>query len=186
MATFFASKMASLLGDRLFEISGQGPPPQKDFFQLVITKNEVILTSWRISLRLECRGLPPNQQKTSHQDFQNDKTLQYEVGAVFGQRILDYTAALCQGKFDYLERLPDDIMLRIMYCLELKDTALLAQTSRRFKTVRTTLFSSEKFWEQTVRNCAGFNRDIEDIANAMGWKSTFLTFFHNSDDKKQQ
>uniref|UniRef100_A0A3Q4GCR6 F-box protein 36a n=1 Tax=Neolamprologus brichardi TaxID=32507 RepID=A0A3Q4GCR6_NEOBR len=131
--------MASLLGERLFEISGQGPPPQKDFFQLVITKNEVILTSWRISLRLECRGLPPNQQKISHQDFQNDKTLQYEVGAVFGQRILDYTAALCQGKFDYLERLPDDIMLRIMYCLELKDMALLAQTSRRFKTVRTTV-----------------------------------------------
>lgn len=65
-----------------------------------------------------------------------------EVGAVFGQRILDYTTALCQGKFDYLERLPDDIMLRIMYCLELKDVALLAQTSRRFKTVRTMV----KYW----------------------------------------
>lgn len=33
--------MASLLGEHLFEVSGQGPPPPKDFFQLVITRNEV-------------------------------------------------------------------------------------------------------------------------------------------------
>lgn len=33
--------MASLLGEHLFQISGQGPPPPKDFFQLVITKDEV-------------------------------------------------------------------------------------------------------------------------------------------------
>uniref|UniRef100_A0A3Q0RYD9 F-box domain-containing protein n=1 Tax=Amphilophus citrinellus TaxID=61819 RepID=A0A3Q0RYD9_AMPCI len=122
--------MASLLGERLFEISGQGPSPPKDFFQLVITKNEV--------------------------------TYLY-------------------GKFDNLERLPDDIMLRIMSYLELKETALLVQVSRRF----TMLFNSEKLWEQTVRNCAGFNQDIEDIANAMGWKNTFLTFFHNRDVKEQ-
>ncbi|KAL3992173.1 relaxin 3 [Sarotherodon galilaeus] len=170
--------MASLLGERLFEISGQGPPPPKDFFQLVITKNEVILTSWRISLRLECRGLPPKQHRTSHQDFQNDKTLQYEVGAVFGQRILDYTTGLCQGKFDYLELsivfflCSNSFVFTCMLCCAL--TGLYQ------------LFSSEKFWEQAVRTCTGFNRDVEDIANAMGWKSTFLTFFHNSDDKKQQ
>lgn len=36
-----ASKMASLLGEHLFQISGQGPPPQKDFFQLLITNIEV-------------------------------------------------------------------------------------------------------------------------------------------------
>lgn len=33
--------MASLLEEHLFEIRGQGPPPTKDYFQLVITKNEV-------------------------------------------------------------------------------------------------------------------------------------------------
>lgn len=54
MATFFASKMASLLGDRLFEISGQGPPPQKDFFQLVITKNEVMYYLYNRLSRSNC------------------------------------------------------------------------------------------------------------------------------------
>ncbi|XP_045930151.1 zinc finger and BTB domain-containing protein 38 isoform X2 [Micropterus dolomieu] len=59
--------------------------------------------------------------------------LQQEVGAVFGERILEYTISLCQGKFDYLERLPDDILLRILSYLELKNTTLLAQASQRFR-----------------------------------------------------
>lgn len=36
-----ASKMASLLGEKLFEISGQGPAPSKDFYHFVIARNEV-------------------------------------------------------------------------------------------------------------------------------------------------
>ncbi|CAG6005154.1 unnamed protein product [Menidia menidia] len=167
--------MASLLEEKLFQISSQGPPPAKDFFQLVITKDQVILTSWRISLRVESRGIPPRQFKIPHCDFLHEKMLQHEVNAVFGQRILDYTLSICQGKFDYLERLPDGILLRILSFLELKDSTLLAQVSHRFRT----LCNSEGFWEQTVRNrCAGFNRDMEDIANAMGWRSTYFTFFH--------
>lgn len=46
--------MASLLGEKLFEISGQGPPPQKDFFQLVITKNEVMYYLYNRLSRSNC------------------------------------------------------------------------------------------------------------------------------------
>ncbi|XP_026224123.1 F-box only protein 36a isoform X2 [Anabas testudineus] len=167
--------MASLLGEELFQISGQGPPPQKDFFQLVITKNEVIWREWKISLQLDCRGAPPKDMSTPHQDFLQHKMLQHQLGAVFGRRILEYTKSLCQGKFDYLERLPDDMMLHIMSYLQLKDTAHLAQ-----------LCNSEKFWEQTVRNCAGFTSDIEIIANVMGWREIFFKFFHPSGSKEQK
>lgn len=58
-----------------------------------------------------------------------------QVGAVFGPNILAYTVSLCEGKFDYLERLPDDILLRILSFLELKDIPLMAQVSRRFRMV---------------------------------------------------
>ncbi|XP_008280842.1 F-box only protein 36a [Stegastes partitus] len=175
--------MAFLLGEQIYQISGQGPPPLKDFFQLEITKNEVIWKSWKISLRPEWRGAPPRQLKMVHHDFLHEKMLQREVDAVFGQRILDYTISLCQGKFDYLERLPDGILLRILSYLQLKDTTLLAQVSHRFRK----LCSSEKFWEQTVRNrCAGFSSDMEGIASAMGWRKTFFAFFHKSSIKKQQ
>ncbi|XP_071353184.1 F-box only protein 36a [Trachinotus anak] len=173
--------MASMLGEKLFEFSGQGPPPPKDFFQLVITKNEVIWRSWRISLQLNCRGAPPKELRTSHHEFLHQKMLQQHLGVVFGQRILEYTLALCQGKFDYLERLPDDIMLRIMSYLHLKETTLLAQVSQRFRK----LCNSETFWEHTVRNrCAGFTNDMEGIASAMGWRKTFFTFFHSSGGKE--
>ncbi|XP_051255490.1 F-box only protein 36a [Dicentrarchus labrax] len=175
--------MASLLGKHLFEISAQGPPPPKDYFQLVITKNEVIWRSWKISVRLEARGAAPKELKTSHQDFLHNKSLKYDVDAVFGQRILDHTILLCEGKFDYLERLPDDILIRIMSYLQLKDTTLMAQVSHRFRK----LCNSEKFWEDTVRNrCAEFTSDMEGIANAMGWKKLFFTFFHSSGRKEQQ
>ncbi|XP_038549128.1 F-box only protein 36a [Micropterus salmoides] len=175
--------MASLLEEHLFEIRGQGPPPTKDYFQLVITKNEVIWTSWKISVRVECRGAAPKELKASHEDFLHQKMLQQEVGAVFGERILEYTISLCQGKFDYLERLPDDILLRILSYLELKNTTLLAQASQRFRK----LCNSEKFWEHTVRNrCTEFTSDMEGIANFIGWRTTFFTFFHTSGSNEQQ
>ncbi|KAM4565918.1 F-box only protein 36a [Odontesthes bonariensis] len=172
--------MASLLGEQLFQITGQGPPPPKDFFQLVVAKHQVIWTSWRISLRLESRGVAPKELRATHCDFLHDKMLQYEVGTVFGQRILDYTLSLCRGDFDYLERLPDEVLLRILSYLGLKDSTLLAQVSHRFRR----LCSSEEFWEQTVRTrCAGFTSDMESIANAMGWRTTFFTFFHKKGNK---
>ncbi|XP_026169154.1 F-box only protein 36a [Mastacembelus armatus] len=179
----FCVQNGDLARGQLFLICGQGPPPLKDFFQLVITKDEVIWKSWKIPLRVDCRGAPPKELKTSHQDFLHHKMLHNELGAVFGERILEYTISLCQGEFDYLERLPNDIMLKIMSYLQLKDAALLAQVSHRFRK----LCNSETFWEQTVRNrCAGFTSDMEDIANVMGWRDTFFTFFHNSGSKEQQ
>lgn len=49
------------------------------------------------------------------------------------------------------------------------------------------LCNSEKFWEHTVRSrCAEFTSDMEGIANAMGWRRTFFTFFHASGSKEQQ
>ncbi|XP_042270557.1 F-box only protein 36a [Thunnus maccoyii] len=183
MVTVLRPKMASLLEGQLFQISGQGPPPPKDFFQLVITKNEVILRSWKISLRLECRGAAPKELKTSHHDFLHQKMPQQQVGAIFGQRILEYTISLCQGKFDYLERLPDDMLLKILSYLQLKDITQLAQTSHRFRK----LCNSEKFWEQIVRNrCPEFTSDMDGIANAMGWRRIYFTFFHTSGKKEQQ
>ncbi|XP_047449560.1 F-box only protein 36a [Mugil cephalus] len=175
--------MASLLGEQLFQISGQGPPPSKDFFQLVITKNEIIWTSWKISLRPGSRGIAPRQLKSTHHNFLHDKMLLHEVTTVFGQRILEYTKSLCEGRFDYLERLPDDLLLRIVSYLQLKDTTVLAQVSQRFSK----FCNSEKFWEQTVRNrCAEFTSNMEGIATAMGWRRTFFTFFHKSNNKDQQ
>lgn len=41
MVTIKRPNMASLLDEILFETAGQGPPPTKDFYQLIITQKEV-------------------------------------------------------------------------------------------------------------------------------------------------
>ncbi|CAB1347751.1 unnamed protein product [Coregonus sp. 'balchen'] len=92
--------MASLLGKKVLEIHGQGPPPTKYFFQLTVTKTE---------------GAAPGENKMTHDDYLPDARLQQQVGVVFGHQILQYTQALCQGNFDYLERLPNDLLLQILH-----------------------------------------------------------------------
>lgn len=54
---------------------------------------------------------------------------------VFGQGILEYTMSLCQGHYDYLERLSDTLLLRIVKHLEIEDIGQLGRTSRRFHKV---------------------------------------------------
>ncbi|KAJ7995190.1 hypothetical protein DPEC_G00241980 [Dallia pectoralis] len=172
--------MASLLGDQVFEINGQGPAPTKDFFQLIVTTTEVIWRCWKISLRIEFKGAAPGENKMSHDDFLHDASMQYQVGVVFGQRILQYTQALCHGNYDYLERLPNNLLLRILSFLELKDVAQLAQTSKTFHK----LCTSPEFWEQTVRgHCEELTPDIEALANSMGWRKIFFASFNT---KEQQ
>lgn len=68
-----------------------------------------------------------------------------QLAVVFGTRILEYTLALCQGHFDYLERLPDRLLLKILSYMSIQDIGRLSQTSTRFKKVRTILFPFSVF-----------------------------------------
>ncbi|KAM4552442.1 F-box only protein 36b [Odontesthes bonariensis] len=164
--------MASLLADPLFEISGRGPPPDKNFYHFSLNKSEVIWRWWKISPRTVDRYSKPGEQRESHRDFLDDTWLQSEVSVVFGQRVLQYTKALCKGHYDYLERLPDSLLLRIINCLELEDVGQLGRTSQRFKE----LCGSEEFWEQAVRlRCNTVPAEVALLALEVGWRSIFFT-----------
>ncbi|XP_034558267.1 F-box only protein 36b [Notolabrus celidotus] len=164
--------MASLLTEPLFEISGQGPPPDKTFYHFSITKSQMIWRWWQISLRAVDRNTRPGELKQSHQDFLDDTEQQSEVRLVFGRRILQYTTALCQGHYDYLQRLPESLLLYIMRYLELEDVSQLGQTSRRFRQ----LCWSEGFWEQAMhRHCNTVPAEVASLAVEVGWRRIFFT-----------
>ncbi|CAL8281152.1 unnamed protein product [Lota lota] len=164
--------MASLLKEPLFEISGQGPAPTKDFYHLSITKSDVLWRFWRISMRNDCRNAKPGEQIESHGDYLEDTRLQSQVGLVFGQGIQAYTLALSRGCYDYLERLPDPLLLHILSYLELEDVGTLGQTSRRFRK----LCSSEEFWEQVVRGrWETVPAEVWSLGTALGWRRVFFT-----------
>ncbi|KAB5575017.1 hypothetical protein PHYPO_G00215820 [Pangasianodon hypophthalmus] len=168
--------MASLLPELLFETSGQAPSPSKDFYQLAVTKTEVIWRWWKISLRIQLQGTLPGEMKQSHVDFLNDARLQQQVGVVFGSQLLEYTLGLCEGRFDYLERLPDKLLLRILSYLSHQDICHLSQTSHHFRK----LCDSKELWEQAVRQGGNeITPEIEMLANKFGWRRIYMTFYHN-------
>uniref|UniRef100_A0A8D3CMR7 F-box protein 36b n=1 Tax=Scophthalmus maximus TaxID=52904 RepID=A0A8D3CMR7_SCOMX len=164
--------MASFLPDPLFETSGRGPPTNKNFYQLSVTKSHVIWRWWKISPRAADRSSKPGELKESHQDFLDDAALQSEVILVFGQRILPYVKALCEGHYGYLEQLSDTLLLRIISHLELEDVGQLGRTSRRFRQ----LCGSEEFWEQSVRQCCNtVSGEVASLALMVGWRNIFFT-----------
>ncbi|XP_054623656.1 F-box only protein 36b isoform X2 [Dunckerocampus dactyliophorus] len=68
--------MASLLADPLFEISGRGPSTNKNFYNFVVTKSNVIWRWWLISPRAVYRLSKPGQLILSYEDFLDDIKLQ--------------------------------------------------------------------------------------------------------------
>lgn len=164
--------MASLLQGTLFEMSAQAPPPSKDYYQLLVTNSMVIWRCWRISLRSESRNVHPSEEKNTYQDFLDDLNLQVHVSVIFGNGILKYVCGLCQQQFDYLERLPKDLLLSVILCLELEDIARLSQTSKAFKKI----CNSDELWENIVlRYCDTITSEMRALAFDVGWKEIFFT-----------
>nr|XP_020648267.1 F-box only protein 36 [Pogona vitticeps] len=164
--------MASLLSDNLFEARGQAPAPSKDFYQLIVTRKEVIFRWWKISLRSEYREARPGELKESHEDFLDDPSLQIQIAIIFGAETLEHTFNLCRGNFDFLVRLPDPLLLYIISYLELEDIARLSQVSHRFEM----LCNSDKLWEMIVKNLSGrITPEMRSLAQEVGWKQFFFT-----------
>nr|XP_055156367.1 F-box only protein 36 isoform X2 [Nyctereutes procyonoides] len=144
--------MASWLPETLLEIVGQGPAPSKDYYQLLVTRSQVIFRWWKISLRSEYRSAKPGETKDSHGAFLENSHL--------------------QGKFDFLERLSDNLLLSIISYLDLEDIARLSQTSRRFAK----LCTCDKLWEKIVLSaCDTVTPDMRALAEDMGWRQMFFT-----------
>ncbi|XP_044288858.1 F-box only protein 36 [Varanus komodoensis] len=164
--------MASLLAGTLFEARGQAPAPSKDFYQLMVTRKEVIFRWWKISLRSENREARPGELKESHEDFLDDPSLQIQIAIVFGGDTLDHIFNMCRGNFDFLVRLPDALLLYIISYLDLEDIARLSQVSHRFET----LCNSDKLWEMVVENLSGrITPEMRSLAQDVGWKQFFFT-----------
>ncbi|TSR87299.1 F-box only protein 36 [Bagarius yarrelli] len=93
------------------------------------------------------------------------------VGLVFGSQILEYTLGLCEGRFDYLERLSDKLLLKVLSYLSYQDICLLSQTSHRFRK----LCDSRELWEQRCSDA--LTPDIEMLADRFGWKRVYATLY---------
>nr|XP_020143627.1 F-box only protein 36 [Microcebus murinus] len=136
------------------------------------TLSQVTFRWWKISLRSEYRSTKPGEIKETHEDFLENSHLQVQIAVVFGAKIVEYVFNLCEGKLDFLERLSDNLLLRIISYLDLEDVARLSQTSRRFAK----LCMSDKLWEQIVHlACDNVTPDMRALAEDIGWRQMFFT-----------
>ncbi|XP_035878642.1 F-box only protein 36 isoform X2 [Phyllostomus discolor] len=95
--------MASWLPETLFEIVGQGPAPSKDYYQLLVTRTQVIFRWWKVSLRSEYRSSEPGETKESHEDFLENSPLQGHLAldsapASLARVVLAGPPHLCKSK----------------------------------------------------------------------------------------
>ncbi|XP_029460470.1 F-box only protein 36-like [Rhinatrema bivittatum] len=138
--------MTSLLQDKLYEVQRQAPSPSKDLHHFTITRGEVIWRSWGVSVRAEHRSsLPrPREVKKTHSEFLMDEQLHKQVKRIFGNDVLQYTLNLCQGHCDFIVRMPDYLIVRILSFLDMDDIKQLSKTCRKFQK----LCNSEEVWEK--------------------------------------
>ncbi|XP_066474943.1 F-box only protein 36-like [Tiliqua scincoides] len=139
--------MTSLLQEKLCEIQTQAPPPSKDVHHLTVTKNEVLWKSWKISFRPRQEWTFPREVKKLHKDFLLDEQLHKQLQNIFGKTTLDYILNLCQGHYDFLVRMPDSLIIRILSFLNTDDIRQFSKTCKRFQQ----LCNTEEFWERMKR-----------------------------------
>lgn len=121
-STMKTSKRAS----SIFEISGIGQAPSKDFFSLTVVNNSVIWRSWRITLRNEKTS--PSETVQSWQEFtdtSNGLRLQGEIRRLFGNEKLSRVISLVTQC--WLPYIKSDILVEIFVCLDFLDIVRLAQ-----------------------------------------------------------
>ncbi|XP_044284206.1 F-box only protein 36-like [Varanus komodoensis] len=148
--------MSSLLQEKLCEVHTQAPPPSKDFHHLTITKTEVIWKSWRISFRPNQERFFPREVKKLHKDFLLDEPLHKQVQNIFGNKMLEYVLNLCQGQYDFLIRMPDNLIIHILSFLTMEDIKQLSKTCKRFRQ----LCNTEEFWDRLKRLQDKYTLDV--------------------------
>lgn len=158
------------LGTILFEKTGQAPSPSKDFHQLLVTENLVILRTWRISVRKDQRYIPPSQRKVPLEEFDEDTTLQTDISRIFGEETLRLVYSIvCK---DWLARLPKNILIRIASFLDLVDIARLGSVCKSLRKV----CASDELWEKIfITHCDTITDETRALAKEVGWKKVFFT-----------
>ncbi|XP_028656956.2 F-box only protein 36-like [Erpetoichthys calabaricus] len=164
--------MAALLQDQLFEISQQATAPCKDFYQLLVTKKEVILRTWKVSNPCKREKVWPTEDKKFHNEFLVDDYLQEHIKRVFGDDMLRYVTNLCQKHIDYIVRLPEALLMHIFSFLDWQDVKQVSKTCKKFQKV----CKSDAFWEQAEHACySKTNVAMEGVSSAIQRK---LVIFH--------
>lgn len=170
LLTLFDTKNNEILNE-----GAQAPSPSKDYCQLILTNDRVIYRRWKISIRSGDSAMRwPVEVKDAYNDFIENDLVQREIASVFGKGTLDFIINVIeQGKLDYLSRMPENILLKIVSCLPLEDIARFSQTNSLFRQ----LCRSDKVWIELYKKhyTSEITKELMKLAERDGWRKLFFT-----------
>lgn len=161
--------------ETIFQCDAQAPSPSKDYGQIEITMNKVILRWWKITLRNIDGSMYPGEIKDSYEDFYHDEVAQREIWRIFGQSTLDYCLNLVQGKFDWLARISPKLQTKILSYVNLDDIPQLSLVSKALRTRCRDNDLWKSYYARHYGKHALDNKDLIHLAERRGWRHVFFT-----------
>lgn len=151
----------------------QAPSPSKDYCQLIVNFDKVIYRWWKITLR-NYGDVSPGEIKDNFEDFDNDEIIKHHISWAFGVNFLNYiNNVVTNAKLDYLARLPEPIIIKIISYLALEDISKLSQVNKEFRE----LCRSDRVWVLLYQKyyTRNITKDLYNLAQKKGWRNIFFT-----------
>jgi len=171
----FLSELIKSKNGILFECYGDAPSPSKDYGQIQINIDQIILRWWKITLRNIEGSIYPGEIKDSYEDFYHDEIAQREINRIFGQKTLDYCLKFLCGHIDWFSHLPLNIQIKIFSFLNLDDIPQLSLVSKLFRSI----CRQNELWKLFYIHQHGQiilqNKDLIHLAEKRGWRQVFFT-----------
>lgn len=156
----------------IFRCDADAPSPSKDYGQLEIYLDRLVLRWWKISLRNIEGSIYPGVIEDSYEDFYHDERVQREIWRIFGPKTFDYVSKLISGQIDWLTRLPHSLQIRILSHLNLDDIPRLSLVSKQFRS----LCRHNDLWKIFyLRQHPKPTVDLVHYAERRGWRKVFFT-----------
>lgn len=149
------------------------PSPSRDYNQILITFDQIIFRLWKITRRNDSNRFPV-ELKSSFQDYKYDDNLKHHILCAFGKQFSEYVKNIVvNGHVDYIQRLPEPILLKIISYLSLEDLSRLSQVNTYFRE----LCRSDRVWMDLYKRVYSKNikPELMALAQRKGWRSIFFT-----------
>ncbi|CAF3755946.1 unnamed protein product [Rotaria sp. Silwood1] len=169
--------LSKLVGENeiLFEYGSIAPSPSKDYGQIEINFDEVILRWWKITLRNIEGSIYPCQLINSYQDFYYDDIAHREIVRIFGKNILDYCLNIISGNIDWFKYLPLNIKIKIFSYVNIDDIPHISIVSKLFRSIS----RHNDLWKIYYIRQHGYkilkNNYFIHLAQLYGWRRLFFT-----------
>uniref|UniRef100_A0A1I8IC44 F-box domain-containing protein n=1 Tax=Macrostomum lignano TaxID=282301 RepID=A0A1I8IC44_9PLAT len=155
------------LPDMCVHLNGVAPAPRRDFFDLKVSlkQKKVSLIKWIITSRQEEGKLRPAEVTDKFEDFPSEMMNRY-IPYVFGKDIVRYIEGLIEGNYDWLVRLPDDLLVYLLTFLNLEDIERLSH-----------ICTSDALWKKLfyLHMPSLVSPEVDSLADENGWKSVFYS-----------